>query len=311
MAVCSKNNDEIARSGFAHPDSTLKIDHIASFKANWDPKHENIGLIAKELNVGTDSFVFVDDNPAERAIVAGQVAGIAVPDIGDEIVRYADIIEEGRYFEQISFTQEDLDRAALYQQNSRLASFETKFADYGEYLDSLEMVAEVDTFNSIYLPRIAQLTNKTNQFNVTTRRYTLAELEKTSADTAIMGLYCKLRDRFSDHGLISVVLGRQQGARLHLDLWLMSCRVLKRDVEMTMLDELVQRSLARGITQLIGYYLPSPKNGMVADLYPRLGFSPCDPTEAALSEDATMWKLDIADYTKRNKHIKVMETTNA
>ena len=141
------------------------------------PKHENIALIAKELNLGVDSFVFADDNPAERAIVEGQVQGIAVPDLGSDVTAYAAIIEAGRYFEQTSFSKEDIARAALYQENSQRTAFESKFANYGEYLDSLEMTAEIDRFKPVYLERIAQLTNKTNQFNLTTRRYTLAEME--------------------------------------------------------------------------------------------------------------------------------------
>ena len=135
LAVCSKNTEEIAKTGFEHPDSVLKLEHFSAFKANWDPKHENIARIAAELNLGADSFVFADDNPAERAIVEGQIAGIAVPDIGADVAQYAAIIEAGRYFEQTSFSKEDLDRAALYQENSQRAAFETKFADYGEYLD--------------------------------------------------------------------------------------------------------------------------------------------------------------------------------
>ncbi len=309
LAVCSKNNDEIARQGFEHPDSVLKLEHISCFKANWDPKHENIALIAKELNLGADSFVFVDDNPAEQAIVRGQIDGIAVPEMGEDVAAYAGIIEAGRYFEQLSLSREDLERAALYQANSRRAAFETKFSDYGEYLDSLEMTAEIGRFKPVYIDRIAQLTNKTNQFNLTTRRYSMAEMERIAADPGYIGIYGKLSDRFGDHGLISVVLGQRNGEALHMDLWLMSCRVLKRGVEAAMLDAVATAACEAGITTIFGTYLPTAKNGMVAAFYPELGFQAHIPPNDNLSEGATMWKLDLTGYGPRNKHIKV--TNNA
>ena len=306
LAVCSKNNDEIARSGFEHPDSILKLEHISCFRANWTPKHENIAEIARELNLGADSFVFVDDNPAERAIVEGQVAGIAVPDIGANVADYVRIIEAGRYFEQTSFSKEDLERAALYQDNSARAAFESKFADYGEYLDSLEMAAEIDDFKPVYLDRITQLTNKTNQFNLTTRRYTLPEMEAVMADPQAIGVYGKLTDRFGDNGLISVVACHLAGTAMVIDLWLMSCRVLKRDMEVAMLDALVERAASLGATTLLGRYVPTRKNGMVAGHYQALGFD-------KVSEDAdgsTLYSLEIAGYQPRNRHIRVPESVN-
>ncbi len=306
LAVCSKNNDDVARGGFAHPDSILKLEHFSSFQANWDPKHENIARIAAELNLGADSFVFVDDNPAERAIVEAQVAGIAVPNVGKDVAQYAGIIEAGRYFEQTSFSKEDIERAALYQENSARAAFETKFADYGEYLDSLDMSAEIEPFKSLYLDRIAQLTNKTNQFNLTTRRYTLAEIEAVLADRSAVGLYGKLTDRFGDNGLISIVLGHKRGDTLELDLWLMSCRVLKRDMEAAMLDALVERARDLGVRTLVGVYKPTKKNGMVADHYDKLGFT----RTSEETDGTTVYSLPVASYTPRNTHIKVLESVH-
>jgi FkbH-like protein len=303
LAVCSKNNEEIAKQGFEHPDSVLKLEHISCFKANWEPKHENILAIGRELNLGVDSFVFVDDNPAERAIVEAQVEGIAVPNIGEDVAQYAGIIEAGRYFEPASLSAEDLERADLYAKNSERTAFETKFADYGEYLDSLEMSAEIDRFKPVYLDRIAQLTNKTNQFNLTTRRYTLAEIEAISADSRYVGLYGRLSDRFGDNGLISIVLGRKEGSVLHLDLWLMSCRVLKRDMEFAMLDAVVERAKAAGIYTLLGYYLPTKKNGMVANHYEKLGFT----RVTSSPDDAPVFSLSILGYSPHNTHIKVTE----
>src|SRR5580658_2952692 len=304
LAVCSKNDEEIAKQGFAHPDSVLKLEHISCFKANWEPKHENILAIARELNLGPDSFVFVDDNPAERSIVESQILGIAVPDVGDQVAQYASIIDAGRFFELISLGKEDLTRAKLYEENAERSKLEQKFANYGEYLDSLEMSAEIEAFNSTYMERIAQLTNKSNQFNLTTRRYTLAELETAAGDGKHIGIYGKLTDRFGDNGLISVVLGAIDDRSLHLDLWLMSCRVLKREMELAMLDALAERARARGVQSLVGYYLPTAKNGMVADHYEKLGFSLLSKDD---NKGATVWSLDITNYAPRSRHIKTLE----
>jgi FkbH-like protein len=303
LAVCSKNMEEIARAGFEHPSSVLRLEHISCFKANWSPKHENLLEIAKALNIGTDSLVFVDDNPAERAIIEAQLPDVAVPDVGSEVSRFSSIIDAGRYFEPVGLSREDLERAALYAANTERVSYEAKFSDYGEYLDSLEMTAEIERFKPIYLERIAQLTNKTNQYNLTTRRYTLAEIESLSTSDAHICLYGRLTDRFADNGLISVVLGSQRADTLHLDLWLMSCRVLKRDMEFAMLDAIAHRAAARGIRVLVGTYLPSKKNAMVADHYERLGFTP-QPAPMGSPEGATFWICDLNGYSDKNKHIK-------
>jgi len=284
----------------------LKPEHFSAFKANWEPKYENILAIAQELNLSVDSFVFVDDNPAERAIVEAQVPGVAVPAVGNEVAKYPSILDAGRYFELVSLENEDIARAQLYAENSQRAKLQQKFASYGEYLDSLEMMAEIDVFKAIYMARIAQLTNKTNQFNLTTRRYTLAEIEAAAADGNHIGIYGKLTDRFGDNGLISIVLGRLDDTDLHLELWLMSCRVLKRDMEMAMLDSLVEQTRQRGVKRLIGYYHPTAKNGMVANHYENLGFSPVYNDTAI----GTTWSLDITNYVARSRHIKILERTD-
>jgi FkbH-like protein len=308
LAVCSKNNEDIAKAGFAHPDSVLKLEHFSAFKANWDPKHDNILDIARELNLGVDSFVFVDDNPAERAIVEAQVPGIAVPNVGNDVTQYAAILDAARYFELVSLGKEDLMRARLYEENTQRAQLQQKFANYGEYLDSLEMTAEIDVFNSTYMERIAQLTNKTNQFNLTTRRYTLPEIEAIAADRDHIGIYGKLTDRFGDNGLISIVLGRIEGPALHLDLWLMSCRVLKREMELAMLDTVVERARVRQVTTLFGYYRPTAKNAMVLYHYQKLGFQQISHDD---STGETLWSLDITDYEPRSRHIRTLETVHA
>ena len=218
---------------------------------------------------------------------------------------YPRIIDAGRYFEPSSLSKEDLERAALYASNSQRTAQETKFASYGEYLDSLEMIAEIDTFKPVYIERIAQLTNKTNQYNLTTRRYTLAEMEMISRSPSHIGLYGKLSDRFGDNGLISVVVGAQQGSDLHIDLWLMSCRVLKRDMEVAMLDCLVRHALDKGVTTLTAAYLPTKKNAMVSDHYERLGFISVTPPHNS-PEGATYWTLDLANYSERSKHVRLL-----
>ena len=301
LAVCSKNNENVAKSGFDHPDSVLKLAHFSAFKANWEPKSENIVQIAQELNLGVDSFVFVDDNPAERALVAAQVPGVAVPEVGDEVSSFIGILERERYFEPVSLGEEDLERARLYTENSQRASLQQRFADYGEYLDSLSMTAEIDRFRPTYLERIAQLTNKSNQFNLTTRRYTLAEMESVANDDTFIPLYGRLADRFGDNGLVSVVIGRKAGRQLHIDLWLMSCRILKRDMELAMLDALVEQAHAAGLDGIIGYFFPTKKNGMVARHYEDMGFQHVS-TE---NNGATVWSLDLRDYLPRNRHIQV------
>jgi FkbH-like protein len=309
LAVCSKNEEEIARQGLRHPDSVLREEHISCFMANWNPKHENIARIESALNLGADSFVFVDDNPAERALVEAQVEGIAVPNVGSDVVGYAGIIESARYFEQVSISHEDLARADLYAKDSQRTEFQKKFADYGEYLDSLAMTAEIDMFKPVYLERISQLTNKTNQFNLTTRRHSLSEIEQFAADDKYIGLYGKLSDRFGDHGLVSVVLGRRDQNTLYMDLWLMSCRVLKRDMEAAMLDAIVDRAQRINIQTICGIYVPTNKNAMVANFYSGLGFVSHRLNTMDLPESSTIWRLDLTKYVRRNRHIRILEST--
>ena len=301
LAVCSKNDPEIGRSGFTHPDSVLKLEHFSSFKANWEPKHENIKAIAEELNLGLDSFVFVDDNPAERAIVAAQLPQVTVPDVGSEVSLFPSVLQARGCFETVNLSQEDLERAETYTANTRRAALQSKFADYGEYLDSLEMRAEIEPFQSIYLERIAQLINKTNQFNLTTRRYTLAEVEQTSRSSDYITLYGKLTDTFGDNGLVSVIIGRREDRILHLDLWIMSCRVLKRDMEVAMCDALIEHARDAGIQQILGYYRRTSKNAMVENHYAKLGFA----LEFRAEDGAqSVWNLMVDSYSPKNRHIQ-------
>jgi FkbH-like protein len=257
--------------------------------------------IAHELNLGLDSFVFADDNPFERELVAAQLPMVTTPDIGDDPAAFARVLDRNQYFETLSLSTEDLTRTKQYEGNARRNELQAKFSDYGEYLASLEMTAEAAPFIPTYLERIAQLTAKTNQFNLTTRRYSLSDIQAIAGNPGYITRYIRLSDRFGDNGLISVAVGRLEDRTLHLDLWLMSCRVLKRDVELVMLDELACSARQAGVAVLRGYYFRTPKNNMVSGLYATLGF-----TALSRTEDASVWELPVESYQPRNRHIRVV-----
>jgi FkbH-like protein len=302
LAVCSKNNEAVAKSGFTHPSSILKFEHFSAFRANWDPKHDNLKSIAQELNLGLESFVFVDDNPAERALVAAQLPEVTVPEVGEDVALYPSIIQAGHYFESLSLSAEDVSRAEMYELNVLRSASQPQFADYGEYLDSLEMLTEIEPFKPVYYNRITQLTNKTNQFNLTTRRYTAAEIESVARDRSYIALSGRLADKFGDNGLVSVVIGHRSGTTLTVDLWIMSCRVLRREMELAMLDALVECCRDRQIERVIGEYIPSAKNGMVAEHYDLLGFE-----LLAREPGRTRWELEVQSYQPRSRHIRLTQ----
>ncbi|MGH9403384.1 MAG: HAD-IIIC family phosphatase [Terriglobia bacterium] len=301
LAVCSKNDAENAKEGFSHPDSVLKLDDFASFKANWSPKPDNIREIATELNIGLDSIVFVDDNPAERAFVGEQLPDVAVPDVGADISRFAEVLEQEQYFEVDKVVQDDLSRSNYYSSNAQRIACQPSFSNYGEYLASLEMTAEIGLFLPVYLERITQLINKTNQFNLTTRRYTGAEVEAISRDPAFIPLYGRLSDRFGDNGLVSVLIARIFHETVEVDLWLMSCRVLNREFELAMFDALIEECKSRGIGKITGVYIPSKKNSMVAGHYASLGFTRMDGT----SGDRELWCYDVPQtFAAKTRYIR-------
>jgi FkbH-like protein len=301
LAVCTKNDAENAKEGFSHPDSVLKLEDFSAFKASWNPKPEGIRQIAEELNIGLDSLVFVDDNPAERALVVEQLPDVAVPDVGSDVSLFAEILESARYFEVDKIVQDDLNRSVYYSSNAQRSACQTDFGDYGEFLTSLEMTAEIGPFRLIYLERITQLINKTNQFNLTTRRYTGAEVESVARDASFITLYGRLSDKFGDNGLVSALIGRIDDQIVELDLWLMSCRVLKREMELAMFDALVEQCQMRGIRKIVGVYIPSKKNSMVAGHYPSLGFSRVDRVPG----NGEVWQYEVPDtFSVRTRHIR-------
>ncbi len=301
LNVVSKNDHENAIAGLNHPDGALKPDDFISIKANWEPKSVNLVQMAQELTLLPESFVFVDDNPAERAIIRQQAPGTAVPEL-DKVEHYINVIDRSGFFETTKLSADDLKRNEMYKENAARAQLQASFGSYEDYLLSLEMRATIKPFEPLYMARIAQLTNKSNQFNLTTRRYTQEEIEQTAADPDHITLYGKLEDRFGDNGVVTVVIGKVEGQRLDVILWLMSCRVLKRDMEYAMMDELAAKCLERGITEIRGYYYPTAKNGMVRDFYEKQGF-------AKLSEDEagnTVWTLDISKNYHRKQHMIVV-----
>ncbi len=300
LTVCSKNDRENAIDGLNHPEGALKPDDFIIIKANWENKDRNIQEIAAELNILPDSIVFADDNPAERAIVRAQVPGVTVPEL-DGVENYIAAIDRGGYFEVTNFSDDDLKRNEMYKSNARRAAQMAAFGDYSEYLRSLEMTAVIDDFIPVYLARITQLTNKSNQFNLTTRRYTTAEMESVYESADHIRLYGKLIDKFGDNGVVSVVIGRIDGEALDIELWLMSCRVLKRDMELAMLDRLVERCRERGLKTIFGNYYPTAKNRMVRELFASFGFEKISEDD----EGNTRWALDVGSYEPKNHVIAV------
>ena len=302
LNVDSKNEEENALAGLSRPDSILKKDDFLIIKANWNPKDINIMEIANEINIGVDSLVFVDDNPAERHIIKENVKGVAVPDI-TQPERYIQEIDRGGYFEVTNFSDDDLKRNSMYKANVQRAKQQASFADYSEYLKSLEMKAEIKPFADVYMARIAQLTNKSNQFNLTTKRCTQADVEGFAADDNYITLYGKLVDKFGDNGVVAITFGHlDEVNNFHIDLWLMSCRVLKRDMENAVMDKLAEECLKRNVKEIYGYYYPTAKNKMVRDFYGTMGFEKISEDE----EGNSVWKFVLtSDYENKNKVITV------
>jgi FkbH-like protein len=302
LAVCSKNDYKNAAEPFEkHPEMVLRLKDIASFQANWEPKSENLRRIAEELNLGLDSIVFVDDNPAEIEIVNQFVPEIETILLGPDPSTYGSLLLNCRHFEPRSITSDDLQRGEQYQaQAARAQAMSSSSTDMGAYLDSLDMHSVISEFTPVDVPRISQLINKSNQFNVTTRRRTEAEVEALMTDSTKYAFSVRLSDKFGDNGLISVVIVSVEGPIATVDTWLMSCRVLKRQMEDEVVNEIVRLAILRDCTEIVGHYLPTEKNGMVRDLFPRMGFTLVEETP----ERAT-WRLETATFTPRPTHIQI------
>lgn len=302
LAVCSKNDYARAAEPFEkHPEMVLRLSDIVSFKANWEPKSENIRRMGPELNLGLDSFVFVDDNPAEIDIVRQFAPEVTTILLGPDPAEYVAQLQDCRLFEPASITAEDLERTSQYRAEAQRKELEATVTDMDSYLASLAMEGTLSEFTVVDAPRLSQLINKSNQFNLTTRRRSEAEVLAVMNDPEWVGYSMRLRDRFGDHGLISIVIGRKNGEAMEIDTWLMSCRVLKRQVEEEVLKELARLAGQRGCRRLEGIYLPTAKNEMVRDFYPRMGFALTAETPAKRE-----FVLNLETFQPPPTHIKII-----
>ena len=306
LAVCSKNDEANAVEPFEkHPEMVLKRHEIASFVANWNDKASNLRAIAGELNIGIDSLVFVDDNPFERSLVRRELPMVAVPEIGEDPATFAQTLSDAGYFEALALTEEDRARTDQYQGNRQRERLKASATDLDSYLRGLEMELIWRRFDKLGLQRTVQLINKTNQFNLTTRRYTEEDVLAIMADERAFGLQLRLLDRFGDNGIIAIVIGKMQGAEdLVIDTWLMSCRVLGRQVEPTTLNLIADAAKRLGARRLIGEYIPTKKNGMVKEHYQKLGFTLVDTAPDGSSRSI----LDLPTYAPVNTFITVTES---
>lgn len=275
LAVCSKNNEDIAKEPFEkHPEMVLRLDDIAMFVANWEDKATNIKYIQQTLNIGMDSMVFIDDNPFERNLVKSIIPDIIVPELPQDPALYLRHLQSLNLFETAGYSEADGERTRQYKTEVDMLALQRQFESLDAYLENLEMVSHVSAFDAAHFPRIAQLTQRSNQFNLRTVRYTETEISALAEDDHYLTLYFELRDNYTDHGLVSVVImDKQPDDKLFVDTWLMSCRVLKRGMEEFIVNEMVATAAQYGFKTVVGEYLPTKKNAMVRDIYERLGFT--------------------------------------
>ena len=295
LAVCSKNTEAIAIEAFEkHPDIVLKTDDIAIFAINWDSKVDNLHSIQNTLNIGFDSMVFLDDNPFERNMVRENIPEITVPELPADPADYLEYLYGLNLFETASLSNEDAERTTLYQTEAKRNAELHSFINEDDFLKSLNMVSVVEPFTAFNIPRVAQLTQRSNQFNLRTIRYTESELKKLAESADVFSFSFGLGDKFGDNGLIAaVILKKENDDTLFIDTWLMSCRVLKRGMENFVLNELIDAAAKNGIKYLKGEYLPTIKNGIVKDHYPNLGFT----------EQDGYWVMPVGDYQTKNTFI--------
>ncbi len=297
LAVCSKNDEATAKEPFEkHEEMVLRLSDFAMFVANWEDKASNIRHIQQTLNIGMDSIVFIDDNPFERNLVRNMIPDICVPELPDDPAGYLGFLQSENLFEVASYSSEDADRTGMYQAEARRRESEASYESIDDYLKSLEMVGEAKPFDSVRFPRIAQLTQRSNQFNLRTVRYTEDDIARIADDDSYITLYYTLRDKYGDHGLVSVVIMRKESEdTVFMDTWLMSCRVLKRGMEEYIINKAVAYARDAGYDTISAEYIPTPKNGMVKDIYPKMGFT-------MVSENT--YKVNTKEYKELNTYIK-------
>ena len=298
ICVASKNNYETAKEPFEkHPDMVLKLDDIAVFQANWETKVDNIRTIQSILNIGFDSMVFLDDNPFERNMVRENIPSITVPELPDDPAMYLEYLYSLNLFETASYSNADKDRTKQYQVEAKRVSLSKTFTNEADFLKSLNMVSTVSGFTKFNIPRVAQLSQRSNQFNLRTIRYTEADIESMAKDPNVIDLSFTLEDKFGDNGLIAVViLKKLDQETLFVDTWFMSCRVLKRGMENFTLNTMVEYAKEKGYKRIIGEYIPTPKNRMVELHYLNLGFT-------QLESESYQYVLDMDSYLPRECYI--------
>lgn len=297
ICVCSKNDEDKAKEPFEkHPDMVLRLSDIAVFMANWETKVDNIRAIQQILNIGFDSMVFLDDNPFERNIVREHIPGITVPELPEDPADYLEFLYSLNLFETASYSTTDKDRTKQYQVEAQRVGYAKTFHDEADFLRSLNMVSTVEGFTKFNTPRVAQLSQRSNQFNLRTVRYTEADIEALANDPDVIPVTFTLEDKFGDNGLICVIIMKKMDAvSLFVDTWFMSCRVLKRGMEHFTLNTMVAKAREKGYHRIVGEYLPTLKNGMVKDHYDRLGFTPLGNGR---------YELDLETYQDRVCYIK-------
>lgn len=302
ICVASKNNEETAKEPFEkHPDMILKLDDIAVFQANWETKVDNIRTIQGILNIGFDSMVFLDDNPFERNMVRENIPGITVPELPEDPAMYLEYLYSLNLFETASYSNADKDRTKQYQVEAKRVSLSKTFTNEADFLKSLNMISTVSGFTKFNTPRVAQLSQRSNQFNLRTIRYTEADIESMALDPNVIDLSFTLEDKFGDNGLIAVIIMKKQDEEtLFVDTWFMSCRVLKRGMENFTLNTMVERARLAGYKYIIGEYIPTPKNKMVEQHYPHLGF-------AKMESEPNKYILDLSDYSLKECYITKKE----
>ena len=305
LAVCSKNDPAIAEAAFRqHPEMVLRRSDVAAFMANWDDKTENLRTIAKKLNIGIESLVFVDDNPVERARIRQSLPMVAVPELPEDPTHYVRCLADAGYFEAVSFTHEDVQRAAQYAANADRAALAGSSETMDDFLRGLAMSVAFGPFAAVDLPRVTQLINKTNQFNPTTRRYTYEEVASIAAAPENITLQFRLLDKFGDNGLVSAMILRPDPRRpgaLEIDTWVMSCRVFGRQLEFEVMNIAVEAACRCRAQALRADYIPTKKNGVISELYPSLGF--VRVSDGVPADGASRWFLSLAEYLRRRTWI--------
>jgi FkbH-like protein len=301
LAVCSKNMEDIAREPFrSHPDMLLREEHITTFVANFDDKATNIARIASELDLDPSSLVFLDDNPAERERVRSALPFVMVPEVGLEPAHFVRSLITSGYFEHLPLTADDTRRVETYQARAEAKALQASIGDYDTYLRSLEMVMTISPFDAVGRARITQLIQKSNQFNLTTKRYTDTDIGEVEKDSGRIGWQVRLKDRFADHGMICVVIVNKNERNWEIDTWVMSCRVLERGVERGIMNELARLAIQAGVRKLIGSYRPTARNGLVKDFYTKLDFK-----IVTTNADVTTYELDLSDVRLEEVAMKI------